>query len=651
MQSPRVSAPVSLPQTLANERRGSRWWLWAIAIVVLIGLGVGGYLYFRQTRPVRPSYTTVPVVKGSVLGTVNSTGQIAPWTSAKLAFELPGRIASVSVKVGDSVKKGDPIASLDTTQLSILVRQQESALAAAKAKLALVQAGPRPEDISAAQAALDGAQAKLDGMLAQGRPEDVSTAQAALDGAQAKLDGMLAQGRPADVQAAQEGLNAAQAKLHGLKQGPQAGDVAAAQTAVQAAQAAVTLAQAQLAALTRPPDPLAIKQAQNVLEQAKDAVNQRQLQRDGFCGDPNIAHYQCQQAQSQIGQAEQAEQQAQAKLDQLSVPPHPEDVAAANAAVASAQANVTSAQARLAQLKAGALPDDIAQASAAVGQAEQALEAKKTPWTQSDIDQQKDLVAQAAAALAIKQTPWRQADIDQQKQLVAQAAAALARAKQPFTANDVAQAQAVVDGAQAQLDQARYNVSAATVLAPFSGIVSAVSANPGELASPISPSPIVSLVDPNNLRLDASVDETDVSHVQVGQDVTIAFDAVPDKTFPGKVLSIAPNATVQSGVATYTVSVSVQSSPEIKPGMTGNASIIYAHHDDVLLVPNRAVRTDGANRVVSVLASGTPVAKPVTVGISDDQSTEVLTGVQVGDQVVLPSTSTVPPAFANGGVR
>ena len=58
-----------------------------------------------------------------------------------------------------------------------------------------------------------------------------------------------------------------------------------------------------------------------------------------------------------------------------------------------------------------------------------------------------------------------------------------------------------MDGAQAQLDQARYNLSAATVLAPFNGIVSAVTANPGQLASPISPSSIVSLVDPNNLRL------------------------------------------------------------------------------------------------------------------------------------------------------
>src|SRR5439155_20264534 len=134
-----------------------------------------------------------------------------------------------------------------------------------------------------------------------------------------------------------------------------------------------------------------------------------------------------------------------------------------------------------------------------------------------------------------------------------------------------------------------------------SGIVSAVNANVGELTSPSSGVPAVSLVDPTRLRLDASVDEIDVSRIQLGQDVIVTFDALSGKSFPGKVVAIAPNASVQSGVATYVVSVALENTPEIKPGMTGNANIVYAHHDDVLLVPNRAVRADGENRVVAVL--------------------------------------------------
>jgi hypothetical protein len=104
-------------------------------------------------------------------------------------------------------------------------------------------------------------------------------------------------------------------------------------------------------------------------------------------------------------------------------------------------------------------------------------------------------------------------------------------------------------------------------------------------------------------------------------------------------------------VATYVVSVALENTPEIKPGMTGNANIVYARHDDVLLVPNRAVRADGDNRVVAVLEGGRSVSKMVTVGVSDDRSTEIVTGLQPGDQVVLPSTSTVAPAFAIGGTQ
>jgi HlyD family secretion protein len=599
MQAIRASASLNPEQDEIIPGGGPRWLVWGIAILVLIGIGVGGYFYFRQTRPTRANFTTVPAVKGSILGTVNSTGQIAPWTQAKLAFELAGRISSVPVKVGDSVKAGDTLASLDTTQLAIAIRLQEASLASAKAKLAAIQAGPRNEDVMASQAVVDAAQAKLDAMTAQGRAEDVQSAKAA--------------------------LAAAKARLHEMRLGPQSGDVAVAKTAVQLAQANLTASQSDLARVTRPQDPTAIQQAQAALAQAKSFVWQRQTQRDGACGDPLNARYLCDAADSAIGQAQSAQEQAQAKLDQLNQPPHAEDVAAATAAVAAAQAGLASAQAKLDQLNAGSLPDDIAQASANVAQAEQAL--------------------------AVKENPWRPQDIEQQQQAVNQAAAQLALKKQPWTPADVAQAQAAVDVAAAQLDQIKYSLAAATLVAPFGGIVSAVNANVGELASPASGIPVVSLVDPTRLRLDASVDETDVSHVQIGQDVTVAFDAIPGKTFPGKVLGISPNATVQSGVATYIVSISIENSPEIKPGMTGNADIIYAHHDDVLLVPNRAVRTDGDNRVVAVLEGGQSVNRTVTVGVSDDRSTEIVAGIQPGDQVVLPSTSTVAPAFANGGVR
>ena len=651
MQSTRASAPLDPLSDETVRRSGPRWLLWGGAIVVLIVIGVGSYLYLQRSRPVRANYTTVPAVKGSILGTVNSTGQIAPWNQAKLAFGTPGIIATVAVKVGDRVNQGDTLASLDPTDQTISVRQQDAILAAAKARLESIKAGPRPEDVAIAQATLDAAQAKLDGMIAQGRPEDVQSAQAVLDAARAKLNGMLAQGRPEDVQAAQDALNSAKARLHQIKQGPQAADVAVATTAIQAAQTQLTQRQSDLARLTRPADPTAIQQAQSAVAQAKSFVWQQQLTRDGACGDKTVPAYRCQAAQSAVAQAESAQQQAQSKLDQLSVPSHAEDIAAATAAVTSAEAGLASSQAKLNQLNAGALPDDISQAAAAVSEAQQALATRQIPWRPADIAQQRDVVAQAAAQLDLKKKPFSQTDTDQQRQAVAQAEAQLSLKKQPYTPTDVAQAQAAVDQALAQLDQVKHSLDLTILKAPFSGIVSAVNANIGEIFSPTGGTPVVGLVDPTNLRLDANIDETDISHVQIGQDVNIAFDALLGKTFTGKVLSLAPNATVQSGVATYTVSISVENGADIKPGMTGNADIVYAHHNDALLVPNRAVHTEGDHRVVLVLEGGQSRSKTVTVGISDDKSTEIDSGLQVGDQIVLPSTSTVAPALTTGGIR
>jgi HlyD family secretion protein len=569
-----------------------------VAIVVIAAAAFYVWTLVRP-RPARPAITTVPVTKGSILGVVSSTGQIAAWTQARLTFQEAGRIASIPVKVGDKVKKGDVVATLDPTQLQLEVQQQQANLEIAQARLAAMKAGARPEDIQTAQAVLDGAKAKLAEMQAQGRPET--------------------------IQSAKDALASAKAKLHELQQGPQAGDVAVAQAAVQTAETQLSQAQSNLTKLTAPPDPLDIQNAQLQVTQAKNLLWQKQVDRDGVCGDGTAANYKCVEGNSMVAQAQSQLDQYVVKLNQLKEPPKPEDVASAKAAVDAATAALSSSKAKLAQLQAGSLPDDIAQAEQVVAQAEQNLQLQQNPFTDQDIEQQKQAVVQAQAALALKQTPYLKTDIDQ--------------------------AQAQVDQAQAALDYAKSSLASSTLVAPFDGVISTVNENVGDFVANVPPTLIVSMVDPTNIRLDASVDETDIPQVQLGQDVNVTFDALPGKTFPGKVLSIAPGATVQSGVATYTVSITVPNDSSIKPGMTGNADIVYARHDDVLLVPNRAVRTQGAQHFVALFDGTRQKAQPVTIGVSDDQSTEVLSGVQAGDQIVVPSTSAATPAFAGGARR
>ena len=576
---------------LARRRRPLRW---ALIVGLLAALAVAAYVgygrYLAAQAPAAPPQT-FPVRRGTVTSTVSSTGTVAPLTQAKLTFSGTGRVAEVDVKPGDAVTKGQVLAKLDTTDLALQVSQAKAQLSTAEAKLASIKAGSRPEDVKAAQAQLDAAKARLNAMLAGGRPEDVAAAKASLDSATAKLHQLTAPPLDSDVKAAEQG--------------------------VASAQAALQKAQTDLANLKAGPTPQDLKAAQLAVEQAKDNLWSQQTSRDGICGNGRNPKYQCDAANASVAAAETALNTAQNNLVKLQQPPKPEDVAAAEKAVASAQAQLVAAQSKLAQLKAGPNPDDVAAAKAAVTEAQQNLILKQKPYTDADIQAQRQAVAQAEADLAQKQKPYTDADLQQ--------------------------AQAGVDQAKAQLDLAQYNLDNAALLAPFDGVVSTVNVNPGEVSSGSSS---IVLVNPKEVRLDLSVDETDIAHVALGQKSSVTFDAIPGKTFSGKVIAIAPNATIQSGVATYVVSVSLDDPGPVKPGMTGNATIVYGEKTNVLVVPNRAIHTQGRNRTVDVLVNGQKETRQVQVGVSNEQLSEITAGLAEGDQVIVSTTSAAQPRFA-----
>ena len=564
---------------------------WVLAALLLALLAFAAYLAFdRLIAPKAPvvALQTFKVRRGTIQSTVNSTGTVVPLAQARLAFRASGRVAEVGVKPGDAVTKGQALAKLDTTDLALQVSQAKAQLSTAEAKLASVKAGSRAEEVKAAQAQLDAAKAKLDLMLAGGRAEEVAAAKAGVDSAKAKLNQLMNSPLEVDVKAAEQG--------------------------VAAAQAALQKAQADLAKLKSGPTAEDLKGADLAVEQAKVSLWSQQINRDGVCGNPRNAQYQCDAANASVAAAETALNIALNNQAKLKAPPRPEDVAAAEQAVASAQAQLASAQAKLKQVKAGPTPDDLAVAQAAVVQAEQTLALKQKPYTDADILAQRQAVAQAEAQLAAKQVPYTDADVQQ--------------------------AQAGVDQARAQLELAQYNLANAVLVAPFDGVVNSVTVNVGEVSS--SGSTIV-LVNPKDLRLDVSVDEADIARIEVGQKTVVTFDAVPGQTFSGKVVAVAPSATLQSGVATYLVSISIADPGPVKPGMTGNASIVYGEQANALVVPNRAIRTQGRSRVVEVLVDGQRESRQVKVGVSNDQMSEITEGLAEGDEVIIPSTTSAIP--------
>ncbi len=494
------------------------------------------------------------------------------------------------------------------------------------------------------------AQEKLQALL-NPRPEDLKNAQAQLAAAQAKLDA-LQHPRPEDLAAAQAQLDQAKTKLAQLQDQPKTAnpnDLANAQLAVQQAQVAYDKALADAASAGKPGSSLsqaaadaAVKTALIQLQQAQN--NLGKLQQQG-------------PSDWDVRQAQEAVNAAQATLDKL-VHPSPTDLQQAQAAVDQAQATldkllhpspydvqqaqeaVTQAQASLDKLLHPS-PADLQQAQAAVVQAQATLAKLQQP-SDYDLQQAQEAVKQAQASLD-KLLSQNRVDVQQAQDALVQAQANLAKLQNGATAQDIAQAQAAVDQAQAQLVQARANLEAATLVAPFAGVVAATGANPGEQVG--ASTAVITLVDTSQVRVDVVVDETDVAKVQPGQKATLTFEALPNQQLDGTVTVVAPTATVQQGVVNYTVQIQLDparaQAAGVRPGMTATAQIVTASKENAILVPNRAIKTQGRTKTVDVLEpDGSTQTRQVQTGMANDQVTEIISGLQPGERVVIPGTTT-----------
>lgn len=213
------------------------------------------------------------------------------------------------------------------------------------------------------------------------------------------------------------------------------------------------------------------------------------------------------------------------------------------------------------------------------------------------------------------------------------------------TQDDINAAQARIDAAQATLEQAR-------ISAPFSGTVTGVTIMPGDIVSPGKAA--FRLADLSHLLVDVEVSEVDINQIEQGQGVTLELDASPGKIYRGEVIEIALDSQASQGVVNYLVTVEISDlDQDIKPGMTAAVNIIVSSLEDVLLVPNRAVRLLDGERVVYVLENDELVPVTVTLGASSDLYSEVVAGdLEVGDRIVLnPPTvfqQNGPPGFFGG---
>jgi macrolide-specific efflux system membrane fusion protein len=147
-------------------------------------------------------------------------------------------------------------------------------------------------------------------------------------------------------------------------------------------------------------------------------------------------------------------------------------------------------------------------------------------------------------------------------------------------------------------------------------------------------------VDTQQLRVDLTADETDIASIAVGQAASITFDALPGHPLSGAVVAINPVPTTSNGVVTYSVRVSLDPAAAeaagVRVGMTASASIVTASRQGVVVVASRAIKTQGGARTVQVLAGeGETETRQVQTGLTGGTLTEIVSGLQAGDKVVV----------------
>ncbi len=212
---------------------------------------------------------------------------------------------------------------------------------------------------------------------------------------------------------------------------------------------------------------------------------------------------------------------------------------------------------------------------------------------------------------------------------------------------DVQSSQLSVKQRENALQDAKDNLANYYIYTPFGGTLSNVAVKKTDSVS--SGTTIATLITDKQLA-ELSLNEVDIAKISTGQKATLTFDAIPDLTISGKVAEIDSIGTVSSGVVNYTVKISFDTSDiRVKPGMSVNATIITDIKQDVLTVPNSAIKTQNGSSYVETFdtaladpATGVqsspsltlPNKKTVTTGISNDTVTEITSGLNEGDITV-----------------
>ena len=614
-------------------------WPGRLFAVALVGVLAGGAVFASRMNaaPAKQELRTQPVTRGSVVQTVSISGSVSASGQTKLAFKTNGRIAAVYVAIGQQVTSGQALAKIDTTDL-------ENALVQAQANLRSAQLSYD----RAVNSAVD-AQRTLE-QTQQSTQTDIANAQQTLSRlkgnyATAKVNALTFSGAIyTDLGGYQSALDVLKADLdavlNDLDNAQRSGDIGVAvqsdyRTALSALNGAYApLGSSQSLATT------VLKPAIDDLQRSFDAIGGGVAEFDAALA----AGQDTARASADFQQAMLAYTLAASRLQGA--------LDSVNSPLGTIASGVSSAQSALNTVNTRTIKAlDRSRTDLATLQSDVTIEQQRASAIKSKITQATTALGTVSDAVSGSiVTATQNVDSAVQRATQSVQSAQTAVGQQPF---NIASAQTSVDNAGTVVQTAQSNLDNATLTAPASGVVASIASVVGENAA----SPFLVLANTSVLTLHGTVGEADVAKLRLGQVANVTVDAVGSGSrMTGRVSSLDPVGTIQQGVPVYGVDVAIDlPNSQVRAGMSGTAAVILASKQGVLTVPNLAIRTASGRRYVQVLKGGEAVDADVTFGVGSDTTTEVVSGLEDGDLVVLPQARAgatqgprIGPGFGGG---
>jgi multidrug efflux pump subunit AcrA (membrane-fusion protein) len=299
----------------------------------------------------------------------------------------------------------------------------------------------------------------------------------------------------------------------------------------------------------------------------------------------------------------------------------------------------------------------VTQAEAALLQAEYELDQAENPFTEEEIEDAEEAVDDAEDWLDLTEDMLRYVLQHGSEQEVLQWQMEVFRAESSLqlaedTLDDILDAvdEDLVEIARKQvltaeqaLSEAQNALEIESLTAPFDAVVASVSIDEGDVIPPrsVTQLKVMRLIDRSTVELTIELDEIDVPGVAPGQPVMVFLDALPNLELEGEVSSVSPVARQDAGLVLFDakISLAVPENSGVRVGMSADADIVLANQPDALLVPDRAINYDSeGNAYVQVVVGEEEqeiVARPVVIGLSDGFRTEIKSGLEEGELVLI----------------